>query len=189
MSADIRPTLFTVVFSSMLISACQQVPVQDESSSRSRIAVGSQLLLNQPLTVPAGHARVFLQHGKVRAKTRLRRFEPHCNFETEQVSDGRLVIAADSFVVTARVEDEVEIVHRRSPLRPAAFRLSGEADIPPQLNRVIHHRLHSARQPWVMRLSCYGGFADPFDVVAPSVHDIREALGELVTLAPTTAYR
>ncbi|MCW9089119.1 MAG: hypothetical protein OQK54_06280 [Gammaproteobacteria bacterium] len=176
------PKLATVVLLGILLAGCQQTPVRDEGSNRSRITVGSTLTLNKPLVVPAGHARVFLQYGKVREKVRLKRYQPHCNFEITVVSDGTQRIEPGEFVVTDLSMDEEEVVRRSGPLRYAALQLSDDGDMAPQIALLIHHKLHAEGQPQVMRLTCHGGFADPWQAEYPSVSAIREALGEWVTL-------
>jgi hypothetical protein len=155
--------------------------VRDEDSPLMRIAPGSTITLHEALTVPAGHARVFMQNGKVRAKTRLDRYRPHCNFEVRSVSDGSLRIEPDTFVVTKIIEDEEEVVSRQQPLRLAGWEMTG-GDALPMVTRLVRHRLHSQRQPQVMRLTCHGGFDDPWEVDYPSISEIRRALGERATL-------
>jgi len=166
------------------LTACQQAPVRDENSPRSRIVPGSTVVLNKPLTVPAGHARVFLQDGEVREKVRLKRYYPHCNFEIRSVSDGTLRIEPGRFLVTGISTDEVELVRRRGALQYASLRLSDGGEMIPQVARLIHHQLHAEGRPEVMRLTCHGGFSDPWRVEYPSVADIRQDLGEWVTLEP-----
>jgi len=177
-----RPKRLTIVATMMLVAACQQAPIRDEDSPRMRIAPGSTITLHEALTVPAGHTRVFLQNGKVKGKTKLDQYYPHCNFEVRSVSNGTLRIEPDVFTVTAVTEDEEEVVTRTSPLRLASWRFSGGGDSVVLLTRFVAHRLDSPRQPQVMRLTCHGGFADPWQVDYPSITDIRQALGKLATV-------
>lgn len=177
-----RLKLAMTVLTVMLASACQQAPVRDEDSPRSRIGVGSTIVLNEALTVPAGHARVFLQNGKVREKVELDRYRPHCNFEVRAVSEGDLQIEPDRFVVTDLVEDEEEVVEKRGPVQYAGLGIGGGMDSITLTSRYVQHRLSSERQPEVLWLTCHGGFDDPFDVEYPSISDIRKALGKWVTL-------
>lgn len=168
--------LFTMV---MGVVACQTLPVLDESSPRSRIVPQSRIELRETLTVPAGHARVFLQAGRVVPKGRLNQYQPQCNFEVRQVSDGSEQITADTFVVTALYEDETELVARPQMLWRAGWSTDNNS---PFVNRFIRHRLHSPRQPQVMRLTCYGGFGEPWQVHYPSISEIRLSLGSIATV-------
>lgn len=175
------PKFVVLVLAALLLGGCQQAPVQYEASSHSRIATGSTLSLTKPMTVPAGHARVFLQGGKVREKVRLKRYQPHCEFEVDAVSDGTLRIEPDDFFVIDRFEYEVEIVRLDAPVRVAGKLLLADADSIPMLNSMVRYSLHSEHQPHVRYLTCYDGFSDPWAMEYPSLDDTREALGEWVT--------
>lgn len=176
------PKIVALVVTVLLLSACQQLAERDERSPRSRLAVGDSLVLTEALQVPAGHTRVFLQHGKVVGKVRLRRYEPHCNFEVRSVSDGLFTIEPDHFVITGRLDDEVEIVRWEKPRHFAANVILADVDSMPQLNRMVRYSLLSERQPEVMYMSCYGGFDDAWAVRYPSIQQMREALGDWVKL-------
>jgi len=168
----------------LLLVACQQAPIKDENSPRMRIPPGSVITLHQTLKVPAGHARVFLQNGKVVAKHRLNQYYPFCDFEIRSVSDGTLQITADTFTVTKVIDNETEVVSTPSALRHVAWGMGHEIqdDGMPMVTRSVQHRLHSPRQPQVMRLTCYGGFSDPWKVAYPTITEIRHALGEIATV-------
>lgn len=179
------PKLTTLVALPLLLAGCQQLPVADEGSPRSRIAVGSHLILHQTLTLTAGHARVFMQHGQVVAKTKLDAYQPHCNFEVRSVSRGASTIEPDDFVVTALTEDQEEVVQGPQSQQYAALGnmvvMGGDATLV-MVTRFIRHQLESSHQPEVMRLTCHGGFSEPWQVAYPSIDEIRQSLGELVTL-------
>lgn len=177
------PKLTALVALPLLLAACQQLPVQDEGSSR--IRVGSHLTLHQSLMVTAGHARVFMQNGQVVAKTKLDLYQPHCNFEVRSVSSGASIIEPDDFVVTAVMEDETEVVQGPPAQQYAAVgkmvAMGGDATLV-MVTRFIRHNLESGHQPEVMRLTCHGGFAEPWQAAYPGIDEIRQSLGALVTL-------
>jgi hypothetical protein len=180
---SMMPKVVVIVAATLLLAACQQAPVRDEASPRSRVNVGSTFVLHEGLTVPSGHARVFLQGGSVVAKNKLNRYYPHCNFEVRTVSDGTLRIEPDTFLVTEVVEDQEQVVTRPQPLRVARLSVGDDNDGGVTLiTRFIRHRLSSERQPGVMRLTCHGGFDVPFYAQTPGIAEIRQALGEVVTL-------
>lgn len=175
------PKLLLLVVAAGLLSACQQMPVQDEASQYSRISPGSRIVLNKDLTVPAGHARVFIQNGAVSDKSQLDRYNPHCNFEIQSVSDGTRQILAGTFLVTAVSTGEELVVQTASPY----YRVSFNPGLDRPLSMIapfVHHRLHSDTQPEVMRLTCHGGFAQPWWARYPSVSEIRKALGNVATV-------
>lgn len=165
------------------LSACQFAPVTDDSSPRSRLAPGSLLVLHEPLVVPVGHARVFLQAGAVVSKRQLDTGLPHCNFELTTLSDAPQVIRPGRFTITAVHWDEEWVVH----YGPPGWRYTdsdGADNAAPLITRLLHHRLAAAQQPELMRLTCHGGFDDPWYAQFPSVRQIRQALGEWVTIEP-----
>ena len=176
------PKLATLVAFLLLLSACQQALVRDEDSFRSRVSVGSSFTLHQTLKVPEGHARVFLQGGEVVAKARLEQYQPHCNFEVRAVSTGDHRIEPDTFVVTRVTEDEEQVVDRMRPQRYASLLASADGMEFVTITRYVQHALHSERQPQVMRLTCHGGRDEPWQVKTPSISEIRQVLGEFVTL-------
>ena len=50
------------------------------------------------------------------------------------------------------------------------------------ISRFVRHKLYSDTQPEVMRFTCHGGFDEPWQAETPSINDIRQVLGKLVTL-------
>jgi hypothetical protein len=166
------PKRLALVAALLLLMACQQAPVRDENSPRSRVSIGSHFILHQ----------VLAQEGQVVAKNKLERYQPHCNIEVHSVSSGGSYIEPDTFVVTAVMEDEVEVVRGTAWQHYASLFYSGDGMDTLMLSRFVRHTLQSASQPEVMRLTCHGGFAEPWQVATPSVREIRQALGELVTL-------
>jgi hypothetical protein len=125
---------------------------------------------------------VFLQDGVVVAKREVELYQPHCNFEVRSVSAGDSRIEPDIFVVTALMEDEEEVVERQGIRRYASLVATADDMGVITLTRFVRHTLQSARQPEVMRLTCHGGFAEPWQVDYPSISEIRQVLGKLVTL-------
>lgn len=174
------PKTAVVVVAALLLAGCQQATVRDEQSQYSRIPVGSRLVLNEALSIPAGQARVFLQGGEIKQKTRLNQYYPHCNFEVRDVSDGTLRIEPGGFFVSEVREGEEMVVSREGPLKRVGF--FGDRDSQGMISRFVHYRLGADKQPMVMRLTCHGGFAEPHEAAYPSLSEIRKALGDRVTL-------
>lgn len=164
------------------LAACA-TPVVGEDSPRARLPVGSVVVLHQDLVVPDGHTRVFLQGGAVVEKHRLKAYYPHCNFEQRTVSDGKAVIAADRFTVSAVSVGEDYVVQRGNLIHAAMRPVADDSHVG-MVNRYVRHRLESARQPQVLNLTCHGGFDFPGRVEPPSPADIRAALGGLVSIEP-----
>lgn len=165
------------------LAACAPAIVKDEGSPYSRIVPGSTITLNQALTIPRNAARVFMQNGRIMSKGGMNSYYPHCNFEVRQVSDGSARIEPDRFLVTGFRLGYTHVVDRPQPVIVASLSLADEdAGGPPPMNRYVHYLLESERQPDVMRLTCHGGFAEEFEATYPSLSEIREVLGDIVSL-------
>ncbi len=153
------------------------------------VPVGSVVALRRPLTIPAGTARVTLQHG--RASNGASEWDPSCAFTVDEVSDGTQRIEPDRFHV-------VSFSQRRAPyglawrgVRVAAVGIGvgvggggvfggGFFDTSRRVVYVTFMRLHSDEQPQVRALECKVT-SDPLGEFL-SVEQIREALGAIATL-------
>jgi hypothetical protein len=145
--------------------------------------VGAQLLIEQPLTVPAGQARVFLQDGGVVGERGLGRgrydlYRPHCALEIDSVDHNGHTVPPGSFQIT-RVERNIVSVVRWEGVQLAATSLafnpwSGRAD---RYHDGYHFWLAADRPTEVRRLSCYGVYARPPDLYPPTLDEINRALG------------
>ena len=113
--------IITAVFA-LTLGACQQSSTVREASSGSfQQLQGANLVLNQPIRVSAGKARVFVQDGEVRSGHNS--YKPHCAFEIKSVQHDGVVIEPDTFVVS-RVQRSVQEVVSAEPLRVAALWLA-----------------------------------------------------------------
>lgn len=146
------------------------------------VVPGSSIVLHRALTVPAGSARIFVQAGAVVAKTRLNIYLPHCNLELREVAAVPTSIEPDTFAVRAVAEGEESVVSREG-LRYAA-RLRVMDDTPGKVSRYVHYQLWSPRQPQVLRLTCHGGMDFPGRALAPSLGEMRQAVGEVLSINP-----
>lgn len=146
--------------------------------------VGSEVALKQALEVPPQSARVFLQQGRVVAKSGVNQFLPNCNFEVSQVfEDSSQTIQPDTFRVR-RVGRQSEEVVQRAPAQYAALYLArgGMDGGTSPIIHAVHLWLESAKQPQVRRLSCRGAVDDPPKAKPPTGEEIFQALGDIVVL-------
>lgn len=144
--------------------------------------VGGRIELLQPLQVPSGKARVFLQNGRVRPGFDF--YAPHCSFEIRSVEHDGISIAPDNFEITRVTHEMTEIVQART-LRVAALLLSGVDDNGiSQYFEGYHFRLNSPVQTQVLRMSCFGVHAEPGDLWPPTLREIRATLGDIARLYP-----
>jgi len=146
------------------------------------VAPGSSIVLHRAVTVPAGSARVFLQAGAVLAKTRLNTYLPHCNLEVREVASVPLDIEPDTFTVRSVAEGEESVVGINGERYAARLRVTD--DTPTMVSRYVHYQLHSPRQPQVLRLTCHGGMDFPGRALPPSLGEMRQALGGVLSINP-----
>ena len=143
---------------------------------------GGTLTLHQALPVKAGEARVFLQHGEVTGKAGF--YAPQCNFEIDSVDHGDISIKPDVFKILRVQHVMEEVVQAHPPLKVASLTLAGLDDggISQQFEG-YHFWLASPKQPQVRRMSCYGVHAEPGDLQAPTLQEIRATLGDIATIS------
>jgi hypothetical protein len=146
---------------------------------------GTVVTLHQPVEIPAGRARAWLQAG--RATVGNDWYEPSCSLEVRRLDPGApQVIAPDRFVIThvQRMEEWVQgrpgTLQAGGGLMRVAEGDPGGGD--PWLWLGYHYRLTSERQPEVLRMTCVGAYARPSEALPPGLADIRRALGTFATV-------
>lgn len=175
----------------LLIGACQQSATVRESFGQGFVQLsGSYLVLKQPLDVPAGKARVFIQAGGTpEAPSRVLsggfdHYSPHCAFEIRSIDHAGFTIAPDTFRIT-QVQGSLERVVETAPVEVAALGFAGlgmDGGGSTAYHEGYHFWLASERQPQVMRMSCYGVYAEPYELYPPTLQEIREALGGIAEI-------
>ncbi len=147
---------------------------------------GYRFILHQPVTIPAGRARVYIQDGKVLSG--FDSYEVSCSLEVRTLARKARTVKPDTFVVY-RIQQFFEEVAaaRWRPVQLASLKLtsvfgSGPSDI----YRGYHLWLHSDRQPDVLRLTCRGVFAAPWRAYPPTYEEMVETLGKVADLKPAT---
>lgn len=184
--------LFAILAISMLVlAACSKsVAVRDAVGRQSRQLQGADLVVNSPLPVMAGKARIFVQDGSVSGgdggffSRSYDQYRPHCAFEIRSVSHNGFTIQPDTFKIT-RVQGSMQQVVQRRPVQLAALHLAGGFDGGMgggAYHEGYHFWLESDRQPEVMRMSCYGAYAQFPDLRPPTLQEVTQALGAVATL-------
>jgi len=179
-----------VLGAALFLGACQQSATVRESWGAGFVQLsGSELVLKQQLRIPAGKARVFVQDGgSADAPSRVLsggfdHYRPHCGFEIESVDHAGVLIEPDTFRIT-RVQGSLQQVVQSKPVQVAGLWLMGGMDSPgaSSYHQGYHFWLSSERQPQVRRMSCYGVFAEPYDLYPPTLQEIRQALGQIAEI-------
>lgn len=149
-----------------MLAGCATGPGPLGPRYQTPVPEGSILVLEQPLEIPAGAARVFVQEGQV-VQGGTNRFQPYCSFGLERVDDEPLIgtIEPDRFR-TGPARNRAYVDARPDPgVQVAAVsfgigigininsRRRGGAD-PGYLTYVLEIPVRSPRQPQVDDFSC-----------------------------------
>lgn len=168
-----------------VLAACQNTSTTVRQSSTSNVyqqLEGAGLVLKQDVAVSAGKARAFVQDGDVRSG--FDSYKPHCAFEISTINHDGFVIEADTFAIT-RVQGQMLQVVSIEPIRLAGLQLAGGLGGSGGSSSYYdgyHFWLSSVKQPEVRRLSCFGVYAQPYELYPPTLEDIRQVLGSLAEI-------
>jgi hypothetical protein len=167
----------------LLLAGCSSW-LPDYSSEDS----GWRLVLKKPLTVAGENTRVFLQDGQMLPSLGFNQYQPACNLELRRLAPQPRRIEPDSFVVN-RIQPLREEVASWRPVMLASLTLADAAvdSSPPDIFLGYHFWLHSDRQPDVLRMTCRGVFAEPWEAEYPTLEEIAFALGGYAELQGQSA--
>jgi hypothetical protein len=171
------------------LTACQSARyIGDESSPYYVVPVGSRLVLNRDLTIPANQVGVYLQGGQLVSYRDVNQYHPHCKFEVRTLTDAPRTVRADEFMVMRATQQQLPSV--RAPIQVAGAGIhigigigGGSQDGGPSpeayATRLV---LKSERQPDVLRLTCgHWDMPNPY-AVHLSISQIRKTLGDVMSL-------
>ena len=144
---------------------------------------GWRLVLHKPLTVAPENARVFLQDGQMLPSLAFNQYKPSCSLEVRSLSPQAQTIEPDTFVVNLIQPLREEVATWRS-VHLASLSLAGAAvdASPADIFLGYHFWLSSEQQPQVLRMTCRGLFAEPWEAEYPTLEDIAVALGDYGSL-------
>lgn len=168
----------------VLFAACSLPVANDPNSPYAKTPLGSTLELNQTIEIQPGSTRVFIQNGQLTKG--FNRYATNCNIEVRKIEyNTTQTIATGSYEVVRVQSTYDENVKTISPTRLAALgslRLADSVDRGSTMVYAGYHLYLAGADPNVMRLSCRGAFADPSEALPPSITEIRQALGDIITL-------
>lgn len=176
--------IFFVLSMVIALAACQSAATvrQAEGNDTFLNLHGSVVQLRQPLQIQAERARVFIQHGKAVVGYDINEYAPQCNFEVDSIDHQGLTIEPETFRV-ARVQYLREEVALAQPLQVASLRLAGIWDRGSTMVFAGYHFwFDSPKQVGVMRMTCRGVYAEPYEVEPPTLEQIHQTLGEVAQL-------
>lgn len=167
------------VLVSLGLVACQSAGLKTGYYSNP-VGVGTELELVEPLTVPDGLARVYLQSGEVHRYGSIDQYRPFCYFLMHGPAPLARDIQPGTFVVrsvTLREQD----VGLAVPVRVASrgvFGLGGDG--PLVIAFETHMRLDVGDRKEPARLVCSGAFAAAAEAAPIRLAEMRQALGKWV---------
>lgn len=163
-----------IILMSLLAVACTQSVVPKFDSPYYRIPLGSTLILQQPLTIPAHQARTIIQNGRVVSRRDRDQYYPYCEFEILTLSESDQVVRPDQFRIHKLAK---HMESSRQQVMYASLLMMASDD-----NRLIAYNtvmyLSSDKQPDVYRMSCMYWTDDPMDEHL-SLNAIKTTLGDL----------
>ncbi len=174
--------LLTMVLAAALSGCASLMGPADPASPFFAVPVGSVLVLHEPVQIPPERTRVWFQGGQ--ATYGRNWYEPACNLEVNLLDRQNAQTVEPGRFTVRRVQQMMEMTDLAPMGRPAtAMRAASvDGDGMSYLWLGFHLWLENPDQPNVLRLTCMGEYAAAWEVVPPSVNEIREALGEVASL-------
>jgi len=175
------------------LAGCAPIGVTDVASSYYRLPANTTVIVRQTIAIPPGTAHVTLQDGQIAAIDRLRRYEPFCEFEVNDVLESEQQVRPGRFAATHVIRQQLLGAARQPVLLAANTVTASESDTANatwmltalddalRLNQV-HLRLQSAEQANVRELRCAAGWAFTSTVAYPTLAEMNLALGVLVSI-------
>lgn len=174
----------------LVLAGCQQnAPVREDTHGRFLRLDGASVVIKRELQISAGRARVYVQNdgmgvGEHTGSGGFDSYRPHCAFEITRVDHAGFEVETGHFMVT-RIQQTVDPVVRKSQLMVAAVGLLSGMDGGGGSQAYYagyHFWLSSEEQPEVLRMSCYGVYAQPYELYPPTLQEINAALGAVAEL-------
>ena len=185
---------FAAVTASSILAGCAPINVIDVSSSYYRLPAGTTVIVRQTITIPPETAHVTLQDGQAVGIDRLRRYEPFCELEVNDVLESEQQVRPGRFVVPQIIRWQKLYGTARPPVLLAANTVTAmESDASSAVMLLaernesfwlneVRLRLQSAAQPNVRELRCAGGWAFISAVAYPTLAEMNRALGALISI-------
>jgi hypothetical protein len=171
-------SLLVLLLAGALLTGCALPPTGPAAAPVTR------LVLERPVSVPEGRARVFLQDGEL--VKGLDEFKPHCALEIRHLSGPPRTIPAGNYPVTRVQREVVEVVFAGPGRQVAAAGLYGRliagtddgGDAPADIFEGYHFWLADSADVGLMRLTCFGIRAEPWNAEPPTMAELRRVLGD-----------
>jgi hypothetical protein len=171
-----------VILAAALSGCASLMGPADPASPFFAVPVGSMLVLHEPVRIPPERTRVWFQGGQ--ATYGRNWYEPACNLEVNLLDRQNAQTVEPGRFTVRRVQQLMDMTDLTPIGRPVtAMRVASvDDDGISYLWLGFHLWLENPDQPNVLRLTCMGEYAAAWEVVPPSVNEIREALGTVASL-------
>lgn len=188
--------MFAAIAANALLAGCAIHDPKDPASRYYDIPETVVVVIAEKITIPPGTAHAKLQDGQAIAHDRLRRYEPFCEIEVNDVVDTVQSIRTGRFAVS-RVQRQQQWGTLAPPVLLAANSLDGTAMAggrigigigslddggAPLVLYTVHLRLKSDEQPNVRELRCAAGWGLLPGAAYPTLAEMRLALGPLIRI-------
>lgn len=169
----------------VLLAACAAVGPDGPAARHFEIPTTASVVVRQAIVIPGGSAHAILQGAPV-TRGELRRYEPYCEIELNDVHESEQAVRPGRFAITRVVRESLwaaDDVPGRLTALAAAVKVDccGSTDAPYVL-KGVRLRLHASEQPNVRELRCMAGWALAPVSLYPTVVEMREALGSFVAI-------
>jgi len=141
----------------------------------------AELVIHQPLTIPPGDGRLFLQGGKAFSHWP-DEYSPHCSLELYNLNPQPFTLQPGRYPITAIQDYETPIV-MIAGTRYAGLTLhasvSDDGDSPEDIMLGYHFWFAREVDPNLTHMTCLGALDAPWLAQAPSVAEINQLLGPI----------
>ena len=179
---------FALAALSMFLASCATpLATKKQVSFFADMPVGSTLMVNSPLTIPANEVRASLQFSKQVSLQALDKWEPYCQMVVRTLSRQDKQIPAIDFRITRVVRDEEPYTRLKKSSRHMiastdenlSFLFGGSPSYTWLIKTYMY--LESNEYPDIYRLVC-GQVWDGYSSRRLYMSEFREAVGDFITI-------
>ena len=186
-----RFSIHLLIISISLLSGCSAVYTTYSGQPAIAASAGSKVIINNKIEVKPGLTRVFMQDGMIVSS--FNHFKTSCNIEIRKKDDENWqFIEPAEYSITGSQSTLENVVQNKSdePVKLASSntsfygKLMADSSVdssPSDIYLGIHYYL-SGPDTNVMRLSCRGAIAAPWEAQYPTPSEIEQALGDIIYL-------
>ncbi len=166
----------------LLLAGCSSTYSTHSNVVSLTVEPDSALTINQKIDFKPERTRVFIQDGLI--VSQFNHYKPHCNLEiTIRDDDNWQSVSPASYQVTGTRQTLQQVVKFTPGVETqvAALRYAANDSGQPDIYRGMHYYLQGADSN-VRKLSCRGALAPPHEAEPPTLAEIDQVLGNIMTL-------